>query len=237
MFAVYCLPKRQCILSNILPPPSYYLNMIAAAKNLLYKVARIPVLQTFKKMPVYVAIVGAVLLVNWSCQGTSLRWPGPKSCFQRAPQGGAESDFAHHSPTLRGPRFSVDRERAISRGACNFTCLTQQLHRPPLNLCQQLFPSLLYVRLCTAVSIVPWICQCCCHTYSRRTPSTILPTHRPHANVAFGPSSFSCNVHSSAAKRNAQRQVAIERAGVIRDQFRDFHLVGSSTSPRLRMSD
>jgi hypothetical protein len=27
--------------------------------------------------------------------GTSLGWPGPKSCFQRAPRGGVESDFAH----------------------------------------------------------------------------------------------------------------------------------------------
>jgi hypothetical protein len=59
-------------------------------KILLCKVARAPVLQTSKKEPVYVAKACAVCIVS----GTSLRWPGPESCFQPAPQGGAESDFA-----------------------------------------------------------------------------------------------------------------------------------------------
>jgi hypothetical protein len=89
------LHKGQCILSSFLPPPSHCLNTIAAAKNLLCKVARASILQTSKKKPVYIAKAGAVLLVNWSCQGISLCWPGPKSYFQRAPRGGAESDFAY----------------------------------------------------------------------------------------------------------------------------------------------
>jgi hypothetical protein len=95
MSTVYCSPKEQCILSGILPLPSCYLKSIAAAKSLLCKVARAPVLQTSKKKLVYIAKACAVLFVNPPSQGTPLRWPGPKSCFQRAPQGGAESDFAH----------------------------------------------------------------------------------------------------------------------------------------------
>jgi hypothetical protein len=45
---VSCPPEGQCILSSILPPPSRYLNAIAAAKIILCKVARAPVSQTSK---------------------------------------------------------------------------------------------------------------------------------------------------------------------------------------------
>jgi hypothetical protein len=64
-------------------------------KKILCKLAKAPILQSSKKELVYIAIACAVSSVNWSCQGMSLRWPGPKSCFQRASRGGAESDFAH----------------------------------------------------------------------------------------------------------------------------------------------
>jgi hypothetical protein len=88
-------------------PTSRYLNAIVAAKNLLCKAARDPVSQTSKKELVYVAKACAVLSVNWSCQGTSLHWPGPKFCFQQAPPEGAESDFAHLA-VYEAPRdFSV----------------------------------------------------------------------------------------------------------------------------------
>jgi hypothetical protein len=71
-------------LSQVVSPPSSYPNAIAAAKNLVCKVARALVSQTSKKEPVYVAKACAVLSVDRSCQGTSLRWLGPKSCFQQA---------------------------------------------------------------------------------------------------------------------------------------------------------
>jgi hypothetical protein len=86
--AVVCLPEEQCILSSILPPPS----RCPGAKILLCKVARASVLQTSKKETVYVTKACTVCTVL----GTSLRWPEPEFCFQSAPQGGAESDFASH---------------------------------------------------------------------------------------------------------------------------------------------
>jgi hypothetical protein len=62
--AVCCPSKGQCILSGILPSPSRYLNAIAAAKNLLCKVASAPVSQISKKELVYVAKASAVSSVN-----------------------------------------------------------------------------------------------------------------------------------------------------------------------------
>jgi hypothetical protein len=93
---VSCPPEGQCILSSILPPLSRYPNTIAAAKNLLCRVARAPVSQTSKRGRCTLPAC-AVLSVDRLHRGTSLRWPGPESCFQQAPRGGAESDFARRS--------------------------------------------------------------------------------------------------------------------------------------------
>jgi hypothetical protein len=106
MSAVYCPPKGQCILSGILPPPSCYLNTNCGGKKSPLQGGKGLSFADLKKEPVYIAKACTVLSVYQSCQGVSLRWPGLKSCFQQAPRGGAESDFAN---PFRRPKDEIDK--------------------------------------------------------------------------------------------------------------------------------